>query len=102
MEFLDILTTEGEVQAKASAIWLITGVYPDIERTENKVIIRLKPEQITKMRSRFRELLDSKPSGVEVDLKPVLLPVLWEKYWPYVIGIPAGILALGFIFGKIK
>lgn len=101
-DLISIAEHEGKVQAIALGIMAATGRYPKITRQGGgKVLIELYPDQVETGREIVRDWLSAGPSDIQVDIKPVVVPVVMEKYWPWVIGVPVGIVALGYLLGRI-
>lgn len=100
MDVITMAEREAKAQVIALAISSVMGSYPNLNRTAETTVINLTPEQTEKARDYFSKWLRSDPSDVQVNIKPVVLPVLWRQYWQWIVGIPAGIGVLGYLLGK--
>ncbi len=93
------LSREGLTQAWALWIQTATGQYPNIDRHENSVDISFKSGQASKMEAYLYDAMSSKPTGaddlnVNVDLKPVLIPLAVKMSVGYVAGYTAAVIIL--------
>lgn len=94
------LEREAETQAWALSIFALTGKYPQITRHDDQNLVMMDEDQLSNMKNRFRKMLDSKPSGVKVNLNEVITPVLLEKYMPLIILTPLALLIGGGLIGR--
>lgn len=86
-----------EVAGIVSVVSLLTGSAPAVDTFEDRVVITLTPAQAVALRSIASNWLDSADGPVQVDLKPVLVPLILQRSLPYVLGAVA-ITSLFFIF----
>lgn len=99
-EFMTQVQREAKAQVIALSISSVMGGYPNVERTPETTVISLNPEQLEKAKDYFRKWMKSDPSDVQVKIAPVVLPVLLEEYWPWLVGVPLGIGFLGYLIGR--
>lgn len=84
-----------------------TGETPIVERLENKTEIKWRPGQARKMTDYLLDLTKSgkktgKPSGkpseglnVDIEISPVVIPLVFKKYWPYLLGFSTTLIMIG-------
>jgi hypothetical protein len=101
MAILGLSDREIKTQAYAAAITALTGKYPEIIRTDETNYIELYPDQVEKAQEYLISMIEAEPSDVQINVKPVIVPVVLKKYWPWLVGIPSGIVLLSFILGRI-
>jgi hypothetical protein len=87
---------------KASAIQIaareLTGISPEIEQYPDHVRLFWTPENQRAMQQYIENQLKPRPAGdVQIDVAPILLPLGVKKVLPYALGI----LAIGFIIGRV-
>lgn len=86
---------------KAKAVGLalknITGVEPEYEYQDNRTRVYYPSSDIPAVRKKLQSI-GSKTGDVMIDYMPVVAPELAKSVLPYAIGL----IALGYIVGKIK
>lgn len=87
---------------KASAIALLAehalGVKPTVKDMGTYARIYYTPDQLPVVQEKFNDFVSNdKPSDIKIEWFPVVQNVAFKKAFPYVLGI----LATGFIIGKI-
>jgi len=105
MSVASALKREGVTQGWNFIIENATGEAPYIERTEVGNFITWKPGQAKKMETYLdkamkEEEYDPEGINVDVDLMPVLLPLLVKKTIGYVVGAVAIIFFAGQYVGR--
>ena len=95
------LQREFKTTALAAAVQVITGRPPFIERYDTYNNILLDQDQIKKSQDYLTKLIEGEPGEVRIDVRPVIMPVLWRKYWPLVVGIPGGLILLGIVLPRL-
>ena len=82
-------------------VWItaVTGTKPIIERTQNGANISWQAGQAKKMENYLNNAMSSKPSkddmNVSVKLSPVLVPLIFKKYWPYMAVFSTTLILIG-------
>lgn len=96
------LFEDKNLKTNAISVFLafVTGENPIIEKHPEFNEILLTENQIKILREKLTDFLERAPGNVRMNLNPVFIPVVIKKYWPWVVGISAGVLALGFILKK--
>lgn len=98
------MPVDRKVQTQALAVYILykTGRYPTIERHEGYNQIILDSDQIEQAKEYLTELMESGPGEVRIEVNNIILPVLFKKYWPWLIGVPVGLTAIGFMLSQKK
>lgn len=99
-DLLDIAEREALTQALAVPISVLTGRYPKVNRYPERNVIELYPDQIEKAQGYINDWLDKKPGAVQIDIKPVIIPVILKRYWPWLAGGSAIMVLLGLMIGR--
>lgn len=81
-----------------------TGERPIVINQPNGVKINWKPGQAKKMQEYLNESIDAESSpddlNVDVDLAPVVIPLILKRYWQYAGGLMLAVYFLGRMQGK--
>jgi len=95
-----MLSVKTQVKAESIAIALsqIVGSKPIITYYSDHAEINFTPEQRIKLRSYLDMKLKStgEDNDLKINFEPVLIPILFKKVAPYIIGL----IAIGYITGK--
>lgn len=91
---------EVQTQAFAMLVSYITGRYPTIERYGDYNSIILDSDQIEKAQDYLTDLIEGEPGEVRIEVNNIIFPVLLKKYWPWLVGIPAGLVTVGFLLRR--
>lgn len=102
------LKREAAAQGYAMVIRNATGMDPIIQRTTQYTYIKWRPGQDKLMVDYLMDL--TKPSSqynpndlnVDLELKPVLLPFLFKKYWTWLAGTILISGLAGFTMAKVR
>jgi hypothetical protein len=88
------IKTVTAAESYAIAIQTITGVKPVIIYTDDKAILQFTHDQLPVVQAWFESELSkkSKPSNIDIQFLPVVLPVLLKKYAPYILLSIAGVI----------
>jgi hypothetical protein len=95
------LTLKREATALAWGAFIgnATGESPIVNRFDDAITIDWKPGQAKKMRDYLTSAMDKEPTpndlNVNVNLAPVLVPILIKKYWIYVLGFGTAAYVIG-------
>lgn len=94
---------EREIKTSAITVMVknVTGKPAYVNRQDTYNEILLDEDQIRATQDYLMRLMEAEPGDVRIDIKQILIPVVWRKYWPLLIGIPGGLIFLGFVFPKM-
>lgn len=93
--------TQAKAQSISFGLSQILGSNPIVTYKDEYAEISFTPEQKTILQRYInRKLTDTsgKKSDIQINFEPVIYPILIKKVLPYAIGL----IAIGFITGKIK
>lgn len=99
-DIMDRVEREALAQALAVGVSVLTGRYPKVTRYAERTLIELYPDQIEKAQGYVTEWLESKPAEVQIDVRPVLIPVFLKQYWPWLAGASVTMVLLGVVIGR--
>ena len=94
------LNRELKTQGIALLIYGITGEYPEIEKYDTYNEIKLSSEQVEQAQGYLLKTMSAEPGEIRIDAGQIINPVLFKKYWPFILGVPAGMLLLGVMLRK--
>ncbi len=80
-----------------TAIRMVTGEDPIVDEYDEYTDIRFTDYQIQFLKDKLTEWNKADPGEVRIDYKPVILPWVIKKYWPWA----AGAVATGFVLGML-
>jgi len=80
-----------------TALATITGEDPIVKEYDTYTDIILTDSQVQFLKEKLTKWDQSDPGEVRINVKPVLLPWVVKKYWPWAVGAVVG----GFLLGKI-
>lgn len=86
---------EVKTAAISAAVLAYTGKAPIITRFPDYNEISFSPDQAAALQSVLASWHDSAPGEIRINIKPVLVPFYFKKYWPYLAGVLLVGLALG-------
>jgi len=89
------LNSTAEVVAIAAAFTALLGSPPNVSLTDSGGIVSFSPDQATKIQNMMQSTSGGS-NNVQVDLLPVVLPVIVKMALPWVLGI----VALGVVIGR--
>ena len=98
------LQTRLQAEGLVAAIYTVTGIKPQARYyTDGHAEIFFADQDVKKLRDYVDKLLSTKPkktaaTDVRVHALPILVPPVAKRALPYIIGL----IALGYILGKIK
>lgn len=91
----------GREAAAQGVSWLvnnITGEYPNIDRAPQNTSITWKPGQAKKLQTYLEGKMkpsDTPGFGLDIDYKSVIMPIVYKKAIPWVLGASAILILLG-------
>jgi hypothetical protein len=98
----EFLGPEGTREAKTGAISLlvkqITGEDPIVKRYRERNVINFTPKQVKLLQMYINKQIDAEPSDVQINIKPVVGPIILRRALPWLIGAAlAGVIGLSVI-----
>lgn len=100
------LTAKRQATALAYKIWTnsVTGSMPTSHNLDDGVEIILTPVQITAMKNSMLESMAAERSPNDLNVSypwgAILIPLVFEKYWPYMAGGALGLMLTGYLIKR--
>ena len=83
--------------AYKTAIRMVTGEDPIVTEYDTYTDIAFTDYQVQFLKDKLTQWDKSEPGEVRINSKPIILPWVVKKYWPWAIGAVVG----GYVLGKI-